>query len=60
MAKSSKGKSPTIPKAREHMKSPCVPETFKQHNLWGTSPMKEQFAPTDACPVPQHYKMAGG
>lgn len=33
---------------------------FKDRNLMGTNPLKEQFEPTPAEPVRQHYKMAGG
>lgn len=33
---------------------------FNDRNLMGVSPLKEQFEPTDAQPVRQHYKMAGG
>lgn len=33
---------------------------FVDRNLMGVNPLKEQFEPTDAQPVPQRYKMAGG
>ncbi len=33
---------------------------FVPHNLMKTNPKKEQFAPTDAEPVRQRYKMGGG
>lgn len=29
-------------------------------DLCGTNPLREQFEPTPALPVRQHYKMAGG
>ena len=37
-----------------------TPEKFVDRNLVPVSPLKEQFEPTEACPVPQKYKMAGG
>ena len=37
-----------------------VPGKVVSRNLLGTSPKKEQFEPTAAEPVRQHYKMAGG
>lgn len=33
---------------------------FVDRKLMGVDPKKEQFAPTDAVPVRQHFKMAGG
>ncbi len=42
--------------------APKAPKTpsFNDRKLCGTNPLKEQFEPTDAAPVRQHYKMAGG
>lgn len=40
--------------------TPGVPTKFQDRDLAGTSPLKEQFEPTEAAPVRQHYKMAGG
>jgi hypothetical protein len=37
-----------------------VPATYVDRNLMKVNPLKEQFAPTDAEPVRQRYKMAGG
>lgn len=37
-----------------------TPTTFKDRNLMGVDPLKEQFEPTESSPVRQHYKMAGG
>jgi hypothetical protein len=45
----------------------CAPGTveaksqkFRDRNLMGTNPLKEQFEPTPAEPVRQRYKMGGG
>lgn len=35
-------------------------KNFKDRNLMGVSPLRQQFEPTDAMPVKQHFKMAGG
>lgn len=37
-----------------------TPTKFQSRNVAGTSPLKEQFAPTEQVPVPQRYKMGGG
>ncbi len=37
-----------------------VPATYVDRNLMKVNPLKEQFAPTDAEPVRQRYKMGGG
>lgn len=50
MAKPSKSKTPKS----------CSPSAYKPHDLAKINPLKQQFEPTPACPVPQHYKMAGG
>lgn len=34
--------------------------SYKDRDLCSTNPLKEQFEPTSAMPVRQHYKMAGG
>jgi hypothetical protein len=36
-----------------------TPQRFVDRNLAGAG-TEEQFAPTEAAPVPQQYKMAGG
>ena len=47
-------------------KSPKMPRgndeggRFVPRNLMAVNPKKEQFAPTPAEPVRQHFKMAGG
>lgn len=41
-------------------KAAATPAGYKDRDLCGTNPLKEQFEPTEASPVPQHYKMAGG
>lgn len=33
---------------------------FQDRKLVGVNPMKEQFAPTDAEPVRQRFRMGGG
>ena len=35
-------------------------QRFADRKLMGVSPNDEQFEPTEASPVPLHYKMAGG
>lgn len=42
------------------VKAAATPKKFVSRNLAGASPLKEQFEPTEATPVPQMYKMAGG
>lgn len=37
-----------------------VPSQYKDRNLAEVNPNAEQFEPTDAVPVRQHNKMAGG
>ncbi len=32
---------------------------FKDHDIMGTDPMKEQFAPTEAQPIRQRARMGG-
>jgi hypothetical protein len=34
--------------------------SVKDRNLAAVNPLKQQFEPTPASPVRQHYKMAGG
>ena len=36
-----------------------TPGRFKDRDIAGTDPNKEQFAPTDAEPIRQHARMAG-
>ncbi len=48
-----KGKVGPVPKPA---KGPALRDTKAAK----VSPNKEQFAPTEASPVPQRYKMAGG
>lgn len=42
------------------MKAPAVPTKFVDRDLCKVNPLKEQFEPTDAMPVRNTYKMAGG
>ena len=37
-----------------------VPQSFVDRDLTKVNPLREQFEPTDAEPVRQHNKMAGG
>lgn len=37
-----------------------TPESFVDRNLLPVNPLKQQFEPTEASQVRQHYKMAGG
>jgi hypothetical protein len=36
-----------------------VPTTFVDRDLKKTNPLREQFEPTDSCPVRQHKRMGG-
>ena len=40
--------------------TPKADTKFHDRNLAAVDPLKEQFEPTDAEPVRQHFKMAGG
>lgn len=40
-------------------KTPSYSPKFVDRDLTKVSPMKEQFEPTDACPVRQRARMAG-
>ena len=62
MAKSSKSPRPAPKNAggKEGGYANGVPMKFVPRNLMGVNPLKEQFEPTAAEPVPQRYKMAGG
>jgi hypothetical protein len=46
----SRGKRPPA------LKSPL---SFTSRDLAGTDPNKEQFAPTESCPIPNRQKMGG-
>lgn len=35
-------------------------KTFTDRNLTNVNPLKEQFEPTEAQPIRQHARMAGG
>lgn len=41
-------------------KSGYLHSKFVDHKLAGVNPLKKQFEPTEASPVRQHFKMAGG
>lgn len=45
---------------RKAAKAGPVPSKFVDRDLCAVNPLKEQFEPTPAFPVPQRYKMAGG
>ena len=55
-----KAKSSGSPSPQKSPSTPAAPTTYHDRALAGMSPLKEQFEPTEAMPVPQHYKMAGG
>lgn len=56
MAKSSKA-SRRMPAAAPS--SPAASQKFMDRDLCKVDPKKEQFEPTEACPVRQHARMAG-
>lgn len=41
------------------MNTPKAPTELQDRNLLSTSPLKEQFEPTDAMPMRQKHRMAG-
>lgn len=45
---------------RDSGKSPAKSPNFQDRNLVKVNPMKEQFEPTDSCPIRQRNKMGGG
>lgn len=47
-------------KQQKSPSTPSAPQGVKNRDLRGVSPQKEQFEPTPAMPVRQHFKMAGG
>jgi len=49
----------SVPVGTKRVSDAKTPMQFKDRPLMGTSPMKEQFEPTDAEPVRQHHRMAG-
>lgn len=59
MAKSQTSKS-SPPSRGSSTLNAKVPQQYKDHNLAAVSPDKEQFEPSEASPVRQHNKMAGG
>lgn len=59
----SKLKSSQPAKVRTHAQERYVggvPQTFVDRDLRAVNPTREQFEPTPAEAVRQHYKMAGG
>lgn len=44
----------------KQVKGAATPTRFHDRNLVPVNPLKQQFEPTAAVPVPQRYKMAGG
>jgi hypothetical protein len=53
MSKTSKAK-------QREAKTPAAPTGYQDRNLAAVNPLKEQFEPTPASPIPQHKRMAGG
>jgi len=54
-----KQKKSMVPVGTKHATTPKAGTQFKDRQLMGVSPTKEQFEPTDAEPVRQHHRMAG-
>jgi hypothetical protein len=54
-SKQPKGKAPDLAK-----KQVAGDGRYVDRNLVPVNPLTTQFEPTDASPVPQRYKMAGG
>lgn len=40
--------------------TPAAPSAYKARNIKAVNPKTEQFAPTDAAPIRQQTRMAGG
>jgi hypothetical protein len=59
MAKQSKSVTPNKGGGEGRYKN-GVPGKFVSRNLMAVNPKREQFEPTPAEPVRQHYKLAGG
>ncbi len=49
-----------IGRPMREVKTPAAGTKIVDRNLMGVNPTKEQFEPTDASPIPQRFKMAGG
>lgn len=47
-------------KQQKSPSTPSAPQAPRMRDLAGVNPLKQQFEPTPAMPVRQHYKMAGG
>lgn len=61
MAKSyRKSPSPSRQGNQPAVKEGYTPTEFVDRDLTGVNPLSQQFEPTDADPVRQHYRMAGG
>jgi hypothetical protein len=52
-------KKSMVPVGTKFAHTPKAPMQFKDRNLMGVNPMKEQFEPTEAEPVRQRARMAG-
>ncbi len=61
MVKYSTSKSSKVSSGKKYNKDvkTATAGGFKDRNLMGVSPLKEQFEPTDATPINQHKRMAG-
>lgn len=59
MAKAQKSLKQVSP-GRDSYKRGVPAGNFRDRNLVAVNPAREQFEPTPAEPVRQHYKMAGG
>lgn len=54
-----KQKASTRKRRGKDLHRPGEGQKFRDRNLMGVSPLKEQFEPTDSDPIRQHKKMAG-
>jgi hypothetical protein len=54
-----KSKKSMVPVGTKFATPAKTPMQFKDRNLMGVNPMKEQFEPTEAEPVRQRARMAG-
>lgn len=49
----------SVPVGTKRVETPKAAGQFKDRQLMGVNPLKEQFEPTEAEPVRQHKRMAG-
>ena len=49
----------SVPVGNKRVVTPKAPSSFKDRNLMGVNPLKEQFEPTTGEAIRQHHRMAG-